>query len=254
MQDTNEIFLIKNVVEFDPSNQLISSSSGDIKIKLTNIVSKMLHYLCVNNKTVNKYGDVMQFVWGERHTQTNYGSLYQALLVLRKSLNEISANDKIEINSIRKEGILLNAEVKKLIKVNSEHIYIKSRKIKTFNIYKITPFFNFIIIIFISIMLIFFFSLRNHGVFNNYTNEIPSLGKCKMWFNSDAIDSSQHIKFIKKHIELCVPESNLYITAYKNINKISVVQCSNNYLDVKKIGNCTVKIFHRLVNLDDGSL
>lgn len=249
-EDTNEIFLINSIIEFDPGNQFISSTSGDIKIKLTNIVSKMLHYLCINNKVVNKHDHVMQFVWGERHTQTSYASLYQAILVLRKSLNEVSINDKIEINSIRKEGIRLNAEVEKLIKINNNHFGIKSRNKSTSNITKAKIIFSLIGIIVFLLALTFFSILRNHshGVFSNYTYQAPISGKCEMWFNSDAIDSLRHINFIKKHKELCMPESILYITAYKNANKVSVVQCLNNHLDLKNIGNCTVKTFYLEIN------
>ncbi|ENZ7683297.1 winged helix-turn-helix domain-containing protein [Klebsiella aerogenes] len=240
--DMDDIFVIKNAIKFSPQEQSISSITGDSCVKLTNIVSKLLHYLCVNSQVVNRYDDVMKFVWGERYIKTSYGSMYQALLVLRKSLREVAVDDKIEIDSVRKEGVRLNAVVVRLPQSSEDGNPCNMSNNGKSSIRRRYFIYTFITILAL-FFLILFLKFKDSSVFSHYTSETRAFGGCKVRFNSDALDSSLHNKILIEHKDLCIPDSTLYITAYNNIHRISIIQCRNGFFSTKEVGNCIVNTF-----------
>lgn len=241
-RDMDEIFVIKNALRFSPQEQSISSITGDSCVKLTNIVSKLLHYLCVNSQVVNRYDDVMKFVWGERYIKTSYGSMYQALLVLRKALREVAVNDEIEIDSVRKEGIRLNAVVVRLPQSSEDRNSCNMSNNGKSSIRRRNLIYTLVTIL-AFLFLILFLTYKDSSVFSHYTSEIRGLGNCKVRFNSDALDSSLHKKILIEHKDLCISNATLYITAYNNIHRISIIQCRNGFFSTKEVGNCIVNTF-----------
>lgn len=243
--EEKEFFIINNELNFDPIERVILSSSNGMRVHLTNIVSKMLCYFCRNSQTLINYDDIMQFVWGEKYRQVSYGSMYQALLVLRKSLKKIATSD-IEIKSIRKAGIIFYAVVEKKnnlydsvnnICINSKSV---SKKLKKLLARLTLPFSIFFL--FINIYLNSDIGLKN-SVFENYTPGVKYLGQCNVRFNSNASDSDKHLRFLDKYKNLCVSGGVLFITANENTSYVSVVQCKNKYFDNKNLGNCGVFLF-----------
>lgn len=235
-----DAFLINNELLFLPSERRISSIVNEETEQLTNQVSKLLCYLCMNSRMLIKYNDIMQFVWGERYRFISYGSVYQALLSLRKALKNIAISP-VEIKSIRKEGIIFNATVKKqqqepLIQDTS---IIAERNAMTEPLYSSQMFyFTVAIITMITITTLSVLYNRGRGAFDNYTVKDNTGGECNIRLNSDAVDSRRHINFLEKHQYLCTPDTTLYITAYENNHTLSVIQCRNNYLVKSKMGNC----------------
>ncbi|EQA1694818.1 winged helix-turn-helix domain-containing protein [Enterobacter hormaechei] len=239
--EVEEFYMINEGLMFIPSVRTIHQVATGRRVQLTNIVNKMFYYLCQNNGKVISYDEIMQFVWGERHRQISYGSLYQALLTLRKSLKEVNV-DGDSIKSIRKKGMIFNAVVEKKIQKTPS----SSNKIRHLA-YTSRIFFSLIALLMIILILCsglyFIYNGDEVKIFNNYFTAKNTPGGCKVKFNSDAANSRKHNSFLHDHIYLCVPDTVMYITAYENISNISVVQCQDNYLDTKKMGNCRVYIF-----------
>ena len=243
--EETELFIINNELIFDPIERVILSSSNGMRVHLTNIVSKMLCYFCRNSKTLINYDEIMEFVWGEKYRQVSYGSMHQALLVLRKSLKKISSSD-IEIKSIRKAGVIFNAVVEKKknihdsvnnISTNKKSVNKNTKKLLARLVLPFSIFF-----LFISILLNSDIGLKD-SVFENYTPGVKYLGQCNVRFNSNATDSDKHLRFLYKYKNLCVPGSVLFITANENTSYVSIVQCKNKYFDNKSLGNCGVSLF-----------
>jgi DNA-binding winged helix-turn-helix (wHTH) protein len=248
-----EWFLINDQICFYPEEQMLCSADGNKKITLTRIVNKMLHYFCTHEKVLISYEEIMCFIWEERHKTIGYGSLYQALLVLRKSFLELEPDCRF-IKTIRKSGIIFDCEIVE----NSNSVDVvgelagKTTVVANVNCFSKAALEKKKIIISLLLMMVVIAAAttycysRFEGVFDLYTPAKPLANGCSVRYNPDAYDISQHDRFIEHHQDLCIPNSILYVTTYVSREDVSVVRCRNVYLYEKNIGNCTVFYFRKV--------
>ncbi|MCT4716320.1 winged helix-turn-helix domain-containing protein [Enterobacteriaceae bacterium H18W14] len=244
-----EWFLINDQVCFYPDEQIVCSLQGNKKIPLTRIVNKMLYYFCKNCRHIIKYDEMMLFIWGEKHRQIRYGSLYQALLVLRKSLEELNISSAL-IKTVRKKGLIFDCVVveqksdpKSTDNVSASETSAQSSEPLTNKPIARRPLFYLGLILLTALFSALFYYHSTRSVFDNYTVGERLSGGCMVHYNSDAHDANHHKKFMNSHSELCKPGAMLYITTYITTNAVSVVQCDNAWLREKHIGNCLVHYF-----------
>jgi DNA-binding winged helix-turn-helix (wHTH) protein len=248
-----EWFLINDQICFYPQEQMLCSTDGNKKITLTRIVNKMLYYFCTHEKVLISYEEIMCFIWEERHKTIGYGSLYQALLVLRKSFLELEPDCRF-IKTIRKSGIIFDCEIVE----NSNSVGVlgelaeKATVVADVNCFSKAALQKKKIIISMLLMVVViaaaaaYFYSRFEGVFDLYTPAKLLAKGCSVRYNSDAYDTSQYNQFIEQYQDLCIPNSILYVTTYFSREDVSVVRCRNFYLHQKNIGNCTVFYFRKV--------
>lgn len=252
-------FLINDEVEFNYTARSLRNLQTGKEVILTQIVCNLLLCLCQHNDEVVQYSSLMEEVWGERHKNVQYGTVYQTVLLLRKAIRKLELQSKL-IKTIPRKGIMLscrlhsecsprntdNDDIKEgengkeyadvpLIQENRTFPWIKTL-IRDDRFVLLMSMIFFIV----SSMLYIFKNnpMPETDFFSGFQEAGTLKNDCAYSFNSDTHDYSQHKQFIRDHASLCLPNTHLFISTEVNNPMLSAIRCNIDLTSRKKFKNC----------------
>ncbi|QCT22087.1 hypothetical protein FEM41_21790 [Jejubacter calystegiae] len=99
-------YYLLNNVRFSPEERtLFNDESGEILV-LTNISARCLLCFCEHYEKLISHDELIEFVWDVQHKTVQYNSLYQTLLILRRSLVQIGLSQEM-IRTLPRKGFIM---------------------------------------------------------------------------------------------------------------------------------------------------
>jgi DNA-binding winged helix-turn-helix (wHTH) protein len=99
-------YYLLNNVRFSPEERtLFNDESGEI-LALTNISARCLLCFCERYEELISHDELIEFVWDVQHKRVQYNSLYQTLLILRRSLVQIGLSQEM-IRTLPRKGFIM---------------------------------------------------------------------------------------------------------------------------------------------------
>lgn len=232
-------YLLENEIEFYYSERILKNRVNGRKITLTRLSCNILLALCSNDEPVLTHPQIMQKAWGERHREVQYGTYYQTVLMLRKSIREIGIEYEV-VKTITRKGLALdvtsNFKEKKAEKgINDstnnqlEHPGIRKKKSPLYILNAIMISFTILLLAFFSIYPHLFVQQRilrgRNPFFGNYVLAGKTENHCMYYFNKDTNSHLKHNSFISQNEFLCEKNTKLFITTYSTAKTVSAIRC-----------------------------
>lgn len=98
-------YLLNNVRFLPRERTLFNDESGE-KVVLTNISAKCLLCFCERYEKLISHDELIEFVWDVQHKTVRYNSLYQVLLILRRSLAQVGLSQEM-IRTLPRKGFIM---------------------------------------------------------------------------------------------------------------------------------------------------
>lgn len=227
-------YIINDIVEFHPSNRtLIDKKTGSIVV-LQTPASLVFHYLIDHKGDITSQKQLIKEGWSAKKDITSVNTLYQTILFIRNTLENIGLSREI-IKTIPRKGIFISDEVD-IIKISlltplleEQHAIDESSVKKSsgnlFGEENLVKFF-FVSLFFVGVILfcVIYFS-PSESFFSSYRAlEKSNVASCSLFYNSDILSQQDYINFIHKNSVLC-NNNFVFLSGAKSVRNISALVC-----------------------------
>lgn len=247
-------YLINDIVEFQPENNILINRSGDRQsVSLPFTASRCLQLL-IEKRTLATQNELIQYAWGINAPTTTPNNLYQNISLLRKAIKVMVGDEQNWIITIPKKGFRLESSLQiDLIDIkeqegNIHHVGGRTRLldiiIKTANLclpYKKSQK-TIVLVIFFSLISLFIIFLADKIMsppndFGSDFYHLKRVDNCDIYINKDAESANEHMLVFKWNHPNCSRRPYAYITAHSITHSASIISC-NQPIESKET-NCT---------------
>ncbi|MTD42657.1 hypothetical protein GIX45_29305 [Erwinia sp. CPCC 100877] len=269
-------YYLLNDVRFSPQKRILFNNESGEKVVLTNISAKCLLCFCERYEELISHDELIEFVWDVQHKTVQYNSLYQTLLILRRSLVQAGLRQEM-IRTVPRKGFIMSGiklercSADECLDVQQEdcagesvladasvapdesvevvpplrapqNAEMPNKPLQTSWIMPHLPLAACLaaLLLLTLIGVWHLFHSGNRNFFRGYevVKDAPGAGICTWFYNSDATNFERHRQFSADHPELCNAQEAIYVTAYDTSRKISAVACSNSLTTASRQAHC----------------
>lgn len=229
-EPNHEKYLINKSVVFDTNkNEIWKLVSGD-KRSLYIPASRCLAYLIKNKRKVTHRNELMQVGWKEHGLNVTNNAYYQNISNIRKGLRDLLPDVAIII-TIKSKGITIGDNVSITPFEPDNVTELKDEQFDKKSMRLIYPLKKPVIITSIWIVSIFFCAYvlydARQGKIDYFVNYrlLSEKRDCSIYINHDVNRSTIDVENVNKEFD-CKGFKKLYITAWDNWRKRSIIYCS----------------------------
>lgn len=247
-------YYLLDSVRFSPQERTLINDDSAQSVVLTNISARCLLCFCQRYGELISHDELIEFVWDIQHKTVQYNSLYQTLLILRRSLAQVGLSQEL-IRTLPRKGFIMSgvtltrrsADDAPTTQALGHAVAPGDDSVRATapGLARRIPIAVWLVIV--SLTLLVIGALWHESVstrrnfFSGYevVKDAPGAGVCTWLYNSDASNFQRHWQFSADHPELCNAREAIYVTAYESSRKISAIACSNSLTRGSRQALCT---------------
>lgn len=228
------MYLINNIVEFNPKSQTLFNRISGKCIQIQFPATQCLLYLITQYGDVVSQNTLLKVGWGDRNDVTTPNTFYQTILILRNSLSDVGLSRET-IKTIARRGLILGDDVQIKRIENQEPCPVddpvcmpptSKNEVASNQRYKTVCFYGF----FVVFIFIAWVGLLRHSdsAFKHYVPLAVSKElshRCHLYSSGNELTPRYYSAFINAHPELCVNQYHIFITGYRQAERISAFVC-----------------------------
>lgn len=233
----SQSFLLDGTVLFIPGRNLLTAvPDNSVQLALSNPASQCLHLLIQHHGQVVERDVFFQRVWLSNGSQVTNNNFYQNISLLRRAFKEFGLNDELII-TVPKVGIRLSEELKIDLQAEAQADVDTSdlsdeREMPAVLVPKRRTCWSWAVFAgaILGGLLALFLLWRSEFT-PSLLGFVPlnSSGTCRIYGNPDVLDHRWHEKFIQQNAVDCQHYPWVYLTLYPNVQRVSVLQCRQEY-------------------------
>jgi DNA-binding winged helix-turn-helix (wHTH) protein len=235
------LYLINQLVEFNPDNKSLVNRQTGRTIQLQLPASLCFLYLITHPNDIVSQNTLLKVGWGERNNVTTTNTFYQAILTLRKALEEVGL-PRDTVKTISRRGLRLteNTQVEAIPHVQSD-VFLPPvieenvapaiieplpRKKMPGQVRSIL--FTFIIVITTLIIWLVWYQTRPIMPFSTFVSismKIPSSQNCKIYYSPNEHDLDSYYNLMLSHPYLCENNQYIFLSGYRKAERVVAFVC-----------------------------
>ena len=238
--EDRELYLINQLVEFNPDNKSLVNRQTGRSIQLQLPASLCFLYLITHASDIVSQNTLIKVGWGERNNVTTTNTLYQAILTLRNALADVGL-PRDTVKTISRRGLTLNentlvetitlshddVSLSASIPVHDDHEVIlppaQATQLAWWNLLLTAS-----AVIVILIIWLVWYQTRPTMPFNNFVSismQIPSRQNCKIYYSPNEQDHEGYFSLMQLHPELCEKNKHVFLTGYRKTERVVAFVC-----------------------------
>lgn len=237
------MYLINQLVEFDPDHKRMTNRHTGKDVHLQLPAALCLLYLITNRSEIASQNTLMKVGWGKRNEVTTPNTFYQSILTLRNALAEVGLSRET-VKTISRRGLILSEEttveplssatpIKGLEQNNQRKKPVPLRE-RTFSwgLYGCAVLW----VVMLSIGLTGY-GLRPEMPFRHFIPASLHLRleeRCDVYHAANEILSTRSLKLLDSHPEICAAGSHVFISGHRHAERIAAFVCNK---DARKEAN-----------------
>jgi len=233
----SQSFLLGGTVLFIPGRNLLTAvTDNSVQLALSNPASQCLHLLIQHHGQVVERDVFFQRVWLNNGSHVTNNNFYQNISLLRRAFKEFGLNDELII-TVPKVGIRLSEELEIAHHAEAQADsgtpdVSDEREIPVVLVPKRHTrrgWAVFVGAILVGLLADFFLWRSEFTPALQRFVPLSNSGKCRVFGNPDVLAHSLHQKFIQQNALDCQYYPWIYLTLYPNTQRVSVLQCRQEY-------------------------
>lgn len=235
------MYLINQLVEFNPDNRSLVNQQTGRSIQLQLPASLCFLYLITHPNDIVSQKTLLKVGWGERNNVTTTNTFYQAILTLRKALEDVGL-PRDTVKTISRRGLRLteNTQVEVITHTQSDvslppvieekttpATIVPSPK-QTTPVPRWGILFTLSVLIATLVIWLVWYQKRPAMPFNAFVSismRIPSNQNCKIYYSPNEHNLDGYFNLMQSHPSLCEKNHYVFLAGYRKAERVVAFVC-----------------------------
>ena len=235
------MYLINQLVEFHPDSKSLINRQTGRTIQLQLPAALCFLYLITHPNDIVSQNTLLKVGWGERNNVTTTNTFYQAILTLRRALEEVGL-PRDTVKTISRRGLRLteNTQVEAItheqndvslppvIEENAPPAIIAPSSRQTTQVSPWGILFTLGVVIATLMIWLVWYHKRPAMPFHTFVSlsmQIPSSQNCKIYYSPEEHDLDSYFNLMQSHPYFCEKNQHVFLSGYRKAERVVAFVC-----------------------------